>query len=89
MKKILAMILALVMVLSLCACNVEKAPDPTKPAPTQGGNEPVATEPVATEPAAEKVEISLWTYPIGKWVDEATVADLIADFNAVYPNITV
>ena len=84
MKKFLAMFLALVMVLGLCACEVEKAPDPTKPAPTQGGNDPVVTE-----PAAEKVEISLWTYPIGKWVDEATVADLIADFNAVYPNITV
>ena len=71
MKKILAMLLALVMVLSLAACSVEKAPVETQ------------------APEAEKVEISLWTYPIGNWVDEATVASLIADFNAVYPNITV
>ena len=84
MKKFLAMFLALVMVLGLCACEVEKAPDPTKPAPTQGGNDPVVTE-----PAAEKVEISLWTYPIGKWTDEAAVSALLADFNAKYPNITV
>ena len=63
MKKILAMALVLVMVLSLCACNISKA--------------------------GENVEITLWTYPIGSWTDAATVDALIADFNAVYPNITV
>ena len=77
MKKLIAMLLALVMVIGLCACTVEKAPEQT--------NAPAGE----TTPAAEKVEISLWTYPIGNWVDEATVASLIADFNAVYPNITV
>ena len=88
MKKILAMLLALVMVLSLAACSVEKAPVETNAPETQApvaGNDPVETQ----APEAEKVEISLWTYPIGNWVDEATVASLIADFNAVYPNITV
>ena len=88
MKKILAMLLALVMVLSLAACSVEKAPEETKAPETQApavNNDPVETQ----APEAEKVEISLWTYPIGNWVDEATVASLIADFNAVYPNITV
>ena len=88
MKKILAMLLALVMVLSLAACSVEKAPVETKAPETQApaaNNDPVETK----APEAEKVEISLWTYPIGNWVDEATVASLIADFNAVYPNITV
>ena len=87
MKKILAMVLALVMVLSLAACTVEKAPAQTNPPETQpqAGNDPVVTEPAGPAP----VEISLWTYPIGKWVDEATVAELIADFNAVYPHITV
>ena len=88
MKKILAMLLALVMVLSLAACTVEKAPEETKAPETQApavNNDPVETQ----APEAEKVEISLWTYPIGNWVDEATVASLIADFNAVYPNITV
>ena len=86
MKKLIAMLLVLVMVLSLAACSVEKAPEQTQAptaAPTEGAQAP------ATEPAAAPVEISLWTYPIGKWVDEATVAELIADFNAVYPNITV
>ena len=81
MKKLIAMLLALVMVVGLCACTVEKAPETT--AAAQGNT------PADTTPAAENVEISLWTYPIGNWVDEATVASLIADFNAVYPNITV
>ena len=88
MKKILAMLLALVMVLSLAACTVEKAPAETKAPETQApaaDNTPAETK----APEAEKVEISLWTYPIGKWVDEATVAELIADFNAAYPHITV
>ena len=38
---------------------------------------------------AEDVEITLWTYPIGSWTDDATVAELIADFNAVHPEIKV
>ena len=82
MKKLIAMLLALVMVLGMAACTVEKAPETTAPA-AEG------TTPAETTPAAENIEISLWTYPIGNWVDEATVASLIADFNAVYPNITV
>ncbi len=76
MKKLLALVLALCMVFALCACGVTKAPA-EEPAPAEG------------EPAAAKTEISLWTYPVGKWVDEATVSALIADFNAVYPDITV
>ena len=83
MKKLIAMLLALVMVVGLCACTVEKAPETTAPAA------PAESTPNESTPSAENVEISLWTYPIGNWVDEATVASLIADFNAVYPNITV
>ena len=83
MKKLIAMLLALVMVVGLCACTVEKAPETTAPKAQENNT------PVESTPSAEKVEISLWTYPIGNWVDEATVAGLIADFNAVYPNITV
>ena len=82
MKKFIALLLALVMVLSLAACSVEKAEEPA-PAETQAAAEAPAEE------AAETVEISLWTYPIGKWTDEATVSALLADFNAAYPNIKV
>lgn len=50
MKKILCAILALVMVLSLAACNSSEPTTTTAPA---AGNEPAATEPKATEPAAD------------------------------------
>ncbi|MGN0978040.1 MAG: extracellular solute-binding protein, partial [Faecousia sp.] len=90
MKKIIALLLALVMVVGLCACSVSKTEE-TKPAATQApeNNTPAETEAAAAAPEAAPVEISLWTYPIGKWTDEATVSALLADFNAAYPNITV
>ena len=86
MKKFIALLLALVMVLSLAACSVEKTEE-TQAAETQAA-ETQAAAPEA-EATAETVEISLWTYPIGKWTDEATVSALLADFNAAYPNIKV
>ena len=39
--------------------------------------------------AEETTEITLWTYPIGSWVDDATVQGIIANFNAVHPEIKV
>ena len=86
MKKLIAMLLALVMVFGLVACSVETVEPTTAPAATEAA--PAATE-AATEAAAAPVEISLWTYPGGKWGDEATVNALLADFNAAYPNINV
>ena len=77
MKKFLALALALCMVFALCACGKTAAPATTQAAP--------ATEaaPAAdAAPAAEPVEITLWTYPIGKWGDAETVDALMADFEA-------
>lgn len=34
-------------------------------------------------------EITLWTFPVGDWGNDAKVAEIIADFNAVHPNIKV
>ena len=79
MKKFTALLLALVMCLSLGACSVEKA----EPAPSA----PAASAPAET-PAAP-TEISLWTYPIGGWGDQATVDALIGDFEAANPGIKV
>ena len=62
MKKILALVLALMMILSMTACNIS------------GGDD---------------VEITLWTYPIGGWGNQATVDALIADFEAANPGIKV
>ena len=86
MKKILAMLLALVMVLSLAACSVEKAPAETNAPATQ----PVANDNTpATEAGPAPVEISLWTFPVGKWGDEETVNGWVKAFQDKYPHITV
>ena len=34
-------------------------------------------------------EISLWTYPVGKWGDAETVDGIVKNFNAKYPDIKV
>ena len=56
MKKIIAMLLALVMVLSLAACGGEKAPETTAPA-ANNNETPAATEGAA---APEKVNLKVW-----------------------------
>ena len=35
------------------------------------------------------IELTLWTYPIGDWADEAAVNNLLTQFNTVYPDIHV
>ena len=64
MKKIIAMLLALMLVLGMAACSVEQ-------------ND------------GETVEITLWTYPIGGWGDQAQVDKLIEGFEAANPGIKV
>ena len=84
MKKIIALLLALAMVLSLAACSVETV---EAPAATEA---PKAEAPAATEAAGPApVEISLWTFPVGQWGDEATVNGWIDAFTTAYPHITV
>ena len=43
----------------------------------------------ATTEAGQAADITLWTYPIGKWGDSDSVNELLADFNAQYPDIHV
>jgi len=80
MKKLIALLLALVMVLGLAACSVEKAPEqtdaPEAPA-TEGGDAPATEAPVAAA-----TELTLWTYPIGGWGNQETVDALMAKFEA-------
>ena len=79
-RKALAFMTALCIVLSLAACGQpssenSKAPDPTKgPDPTQQQSE------APSNTAAG--EITLWTYPVGNWKDEATVKALTDAFTA-------
>ena len=75
MKKLIAMLLALVMVLGLVACG--EAPAATEPAATQ----PAATEPGATEPAAE----ALKPIKVGVLVADVSGEEALA-FRAYYEN---
>ena len=80
MKKLIALALALVMVMSLAACSVEKT---EAPAPTEApkAEAPAATEAAPAAPAAA-TELTLWTYPIGGWGNQETVDALMAEFEA-------
>ena len=84
MKKLLALLLAMTMVMALVACggnSNQKPAEDTPPAPAEN-QEPAA--PAENEPAAPAAtsEITLWTYPIGDWGDEATVKKLTDAFTA-------
>ena len=58
MKKFVSLLLALVMLLTLVACNTNK-PVETQPKETEGSKQPVETQPKETEPA-EPVKITLF-----------------------------
>lgn len=94
MKKLIALVLAGAMTLSLAACGSSK-PAAETPAAAPAETKAEATDTVA-EPAADAsgdealaADITLWTYPIGKFQDAATVDGFIASFNQIYPDIKV
>ncbi len=80
MKKFIALLLALAMVLSLAACSVEKTEE--KPAETQAAAAPAETQAAAPAAPAAATELTLWTYPIGGWGNQEIVDALMADFEA-------
>ncbi len=49
----------------------------------------IASAAVMPVMAEETTDITLWTYPVGGWGDSAQVDELVAAFNAAYPNINV
>ena len=81
MKKLLALLLVGAMSLSMVACG-----GATEEAPAATESTPAATETTTEAPAedaaadAAATEITLWTYPIGNWGDQATLDALLADF---------
>jgi len=82
MKKFLAVLLAMVMTMALVACGGNQNTSGDTPSAPAENNEPAA--PAENEPAAPAgaTEITLWTYPIGNWGDEATVKTLTDAFTA-------
>ena len=73
MKRFLAMALTLAMSLTLVSCGRKEEPTPEASKSTPDAS--VSTPTDATE-------IELWTYPVGKWGDQATVDSLVAGFKA-------
>ena len=66
----------------LAACGGGKAEQTSAAADSQAETKQEAQ-------AGEATELSLWTYPVGKWGDAATVDGIIKNFNEKYPNIKV
>ena len=86
MKKLLLTGLTLTAAGMLAACGGGKAADQTSAA---ADSKAETKQEAASEAAKDAAEVSLWTYPVGKWGDSATVDGIIKKFNEKYPNIKV
>jgi len=84
MKKFLALALAGTMTLGLAACGGGGATTPAPSASAAAPSEPASQAPAPSEPvsAGGATSITLWTYPIGNWGDEASVKALTDAFKA-------
>ena len=83
MKKIIALLLAVVMVLGLAACGGEKTPETTAPVAGNNGE----TTPV-TEPSAEPDTIVIMAPPVtGNYL--ASLKVWAEEFTAMYPHLTI
>ena len=79
MKKLLLAGLTLTAAGMLAACGGGKADQSSAAADSKAD----------TKAADGETAISLWTYPVGKWGDAATVEGIVKKFNEKQPEITV
>ena len=92
MKKQVSAILAASMAASMlvaCGGSTSSAATSTAPAESTSTASSEAAPAESTADAGQAADITLWTYPIGKWGDSESVDALLADFNAQYPDIHV
>ena len=91
MRKQVSALLAAGMAASLLVgCGGGAASSSAAPASTAESTTSEAAPAESTDDAAgQAADITLWTYPIGKWGDSDSVNELLADFNAQYPDIHV
>ena len=82
LRKTLAAILTGAMLFGLAACGSPSTPDPAPSGSGSGSNPPPATSSTPAPSGGDSTEITLWTYPVGKWADEATVKSLTDGFTA-------
>ena len=78
MKKLLALLLAMTMVMALVACGGNNGQSNDTPPATQDQPQ----EPPADAAPADGGEITLWTYPIGDWGKEEKVKAITDAFTA-------
>ena len=91
MKKLIALLLALAMVLSLGACGAKEAPETEAPtAPKEETPAPAETpaEPAPAEEENAPVTLSLWIYDDGDVVTDL-YEEFAASVNEAYPWITI
>ncbi len=88
-KKILAILLAMLMILSVVACRGGSETDPTSPPATDpgasepGASEPEVTEPGASEPVADDYKIAIYTGTVSQGEEEYQAAQkMIAKYGA-------
>lgn len=92
MKKFLALLLVGAMSLSLVACGGGSTEKTTEEAPaTEEAEAPAPATEEAEAPAETAVagDITLWTYPVGKFGDAEAVSGIVTAFNEVYPDVNV
>ena len=92
MKKQVSAILAASMAASMlvaCGGSTSSAATSTATAESTSTASSEAAPAESTANAGQAADITLWTYPIGKWGDSESVDALLADFNAQYPDIHV
>ena len=81
LRKTLAAILTGAMLFGLAACGSPSTPSPAGSG-SGSGSTPPATSTTPVPSGGDSTEITLWTYPVGKWADEATVKSLTDGFTA-------
>ena len=89
MKKQVSAILAAGMAASLLVGCGGGSPSTAPAESTSTAASTEAAAPAESTEAGQAADITLWTYPIGKWGDSESVDALLADFNAQYPDIHV
>lgn len=82
-KKVIGIILSSIMALGLFGCGQNNS---ASIEPTESAEENIVQNQDDKTIAAN---ISLWTYPVGSWGDEAALKQIISNFNQNYPNISV
>ncbi|MDE7221492.1 MAG: ABC transporter substrate-binding protein, partial [Oscillospiraceae bacterium] len=80
-KKLLAMVLALVMTFSLAACG---GGNDTKTSQPSDGSQSSDSQPAGGQPSGETIALRVW----GAEEDQALLKDLVEKFQAAHPDQT-